>query len=121
MLLVVIESPLAAPTSKQRVRYKQYAKRAMLDCLRRGEAPYASHLLFTRKNILDDLKIDERELGMQAGFAWGAKADIVAVYADFGISYGMRRGIERALRQGQKVEYRYLEKDNESHASRTRI
>lgn len=41
----------------------------MLDALDRGEAPYASHLLYTQ--MLDDTIPAERELGIKAGFAWG--------------------------------------------------
>jgi hypothetical protein len=118
MLLVVIESPLGAFDRESIERNKDYAKRAMLDCLSRGEAPYASHLLFDQKGLLDDLDSTERNIGILAGFAWGAKADLVAVYADLGISLGMRLGIERATKQGQSIEYRYLNKDNESHANR---
>lgn len=110
MKLVVIESPLNAPTREGIEKNKEYAKRAMLDSLRRGEAPYASHLLFDQPGLLDDLNKEERKLGMRAGFAWGKRCDLVAVYADLGISDGMRRGIERALEHGQKVTYRYLER-----------
>lgn len=81
----------------------------MLDSLHRGEAPYASHLLFDQPGLLDDLHTDERELGILAGFAWGEMADLVAVYTDLGISEGMRRGILRAQQRGQPVEYRRLD------------
>lgn len=110
MKLVVIESPLSAPTREGIEKNKIYARRAMFDSLKRGEAPYASHLLFDQPGLLDDQEPTERRLGMKASFAWGRKADLIAVYADHGISEGMRRGIERALEHGQKVTYRYLEK-----------
>src|SRR4249920_519320 len=77
-LLVVIESPLNADTRDGIEQNKAYAKKAMLDSLSRGEAPYASHLLYDQPGILDDLNPDERHRGILAGFAWGAKADIVA-------------------------------------------
>src|SRR4029078_6367779 len=118
MLLVVIESPLGAHTRAGILKNKEYAKRAMLDSLSRGEAPYAPHLLFDQEGLLDDTNPTERQLGILAGFAWGAKADLIAGYSDLGISLGMRLGIERATKTGQSIEYRYLNKDNESHASR---
>lgn len=108
MLRVIIESPLSAPTREGIERNKDYAKKAVLHSLRKGESPYASHLFFDQDGILDDLEPAERELGIQAGFAWGEVADLVAVYADFGISHGMLLGIERAKSAEQKVEYRYL-------------
>src|SRR5574343_156660 len=106
MLRVVIESPLAAPTPEGREANKAYAMACCRDSLARGEAPYASHLFFDRPGLLDDDVPAEREAGILAGFAWGALADLVAVYTDRGISGGMQRGIGRALAAGQVVEYR---------------
>jgi hypothetical protein len=105
MKLVVIESPYAGDVEANLA----YAKRAVLDCLKRGESPYASRLFFTQPHILDDLKPEERKLGIDAGFAWGARADAVAVYVDRGISRGMEQGVARALAAGQPIEFRTLE------------
>lgn len=106
MKLVVIETPFAAPTEDLRELNADYLKAAMLDSLDRGEAPYASHALYTQ--FLDDDIPGERRLGMEAGFAWGARADEIVVYTDLGISRGMREGIARALASGKHVEYRSL-------------
>jgi hypothetical protein len=112
MKLVVVESPFGrntdgsvadAATIERNVRY---VRAAMADCFARGEAPYASHALYTQPGILDDSIPDERRRGMFAGFEWGANADIVAVYADHGITPGMKDGIERARIRGQRIEYR---------------
>lgn len=105
MKLVVIESPFAGDVE----RNLRYVRAAIADCFRRGEAPYASHALFTQPGVLDDGKPEERKLGMEAGFAWGAKADLVVVYTDLGISRGMLDGAERAYERGTPVEYRRLE------------
>jgi hypothetical protein len=80
----------------------------MADCLARGEAPYASHLLYRQPGVLDDTKPDERALGMAAGFAWGERADAAVVYTDLGTSGGMVSGIERAQAAGRPVEVRTL-------------
>lgn len=106
MKLVVIETPFSAPTEELRDRNAAYLKAAMLDSLDRGEAPYASHALYTQ--FLDDDVPAERRLGMTAGFAWGRHADEIAVYTDLGISRGMREGIARALADGKRVDYRTL-------------
>ena len=106
MKLVVIETPFAAPSEELRERNAEYLKAAMLDSLDRGEAPYASHALYTQ--FLDDDIPGERRLGMEAGFAWGSRADEIVVYTDLGISRGMREGIARALTSGKHVEYRSL-------------
>ena len=100
---VIIESPLAGDVE----RNLGYARAAMRDCLDRGEAPYASRLLYPQ--VYDDAKPEERAAGMEAGFSWGDAADATVVYADFGISPGMQRGIERAKAAGRPIEYRTLE------------
>lgn len=102
MRLVIIESPYAG----DRKRNIEYAKECMLDSLNRGEAPLASHLLYTQ--ILDDDIPEHRNLGIVAGFAWAEKADAVIVYGDLGISRGMMLGIKRAKLMGQHIEYRKI-------------
>lgn len=102
MKLVIIESPYSGATAAN----KEYARDALLDCLQRGEAPLASHLLYTQ--VLDDTIPNERAQGMAAGWAWIGQADKVAVYTDFGITPGMQQGIDLAVGRGLEVEYREL-------------
>lgn len=104
MRLVLLESPYAGEIE----RNLRYARACMRDCLLRGEAPLASHLLYTQPGVLDDGVLAERSLGMEAGFAWGATADATVVYTDLGTSNGMQAGIVRACRLGRPVEYRKL-------------
>lgn len=104
MRLVIVESPYAGDVD----RNVRYARAALADCLRRGEAPYASHLLYTQPGVLRDDVPEERRLGIEAGLAWGAKADATVVYRDLGISPGMEQGIERAMREGRAIEYRTI-------------
>lgn len=108
MKLVVIESPFAAPTPEGIEANIEYARACVADSLRRGEAPYASHLLYTQPGILRDEVPEEREQGISAGFAWGDRADLRAVYLDRGMSGGMRAGIRAALAAGQPIEFRSL-------------
>ena len=102
MKTVVIESPFAGDVD----RNIAYARACMLDCLRRGEAPFASHLLYTQ--CLDDLDPEERKLGIQAGLALGDKLDLTVVYNDLGISDGMRMGVIHADEIGRPVVHRTL-------------
>lgn len=101
--LVIIESPYSGDVA----RNADYAHACLLDSLRRGEAPIASHLLHTQ--VLDDLRHEERELGIEAGLAWYRVAEKCVVYGDRGISGGMIKGIERAKRFGVLVEFRNIE------------
>ncbi len=104
MILVILESPYAGDVA----RNEAYARACMADCLSRGEAPFASHLLYTQPNVLDDTIPAERRKGMDAGFAWRHAVRKTVVYTDLGISDGMRAGIAHADRCGYLVEYREI-------------
>lgn len=108
MRLVLVESPCAGPDAEARRRNRRYAFAACRDCLARGEAPYSSLVHFDQPGLLDDLKPEDRELGIVAGLAWGMKADVTVVYEDLGITDGMTMGIDAATRAGRPVEYREL-------------
>lgn len=96
MRLVIVESPYAGDVE----RNVKYAKACIRDCLARGESPIASHLLFTQPGILDDLKPEERALGIAAGVAWYRVADCVAFYVDHGWSNGMNAARAKCLAEG---------------------
>ena len=102
--LVIVESPYAGDIEAN----EAYARAAMRDCLLLGDAPYASHLLYTQAGVLQDTDKAERKLGMEAGFAWGEKADATIVYSDLGISSGMAAGMDRAAAAGRPIEERHL-------------
>lgn len=104
MIKVIIESPYAGDID----RNERYARACMKDCLERGEAPFASHLLYTQDGVLDDSDPIEREWGIEAGLIWGYCADLTAVYTDYGISKGMQYGIDNANKAGRLIEYRSL-------------
>lgn len=106
MRRVILESRLRGQTPAEEEFNRSYARRAMLDALRRGESPLASHLLWP--GILDDAKPEERALGIEAGLAWGPVAQATVVYVDRGISEGMWQGIDRAEAEGRLVEWRSL-------------
>lgn len=104
MRLVIIESPYAGDVEAN----VTYARACVRDSLLRGEAPIASHLLYTQPGILRDDVPDERAWGINAGLAWRKVAELSAVYTDMGISSGMRYGIEAAGKAGVTVEYRRI-------------
>lgn len=105
---VVVESPYAGTTPEEVQENVSYARRAVRDCLLRGEAPFASHLLYTQPGILDDGDSAQRGMGMAAGLSWTGAADAVVVYVDRGITKGMRAGISRAHSNRVPVEQRTL-------------
>lgn len=104
MRLVIVESPYAGNVE----RNVAYARRCVRDALARGEAPIASHLLYTQPTILDDNIPSERQWGIDAGLAWRRVADASVVYTDLGISRGMEYGIKAAQESGMDIEYRTI-------------
>jgi hypothetical protein len=117
MRKVLVESPFA-PKSKdpqlakmELERNIRYVRAAMRDCFLRGEAPFASHALYTLEGILDDTIPEERTQGIEAGLLWGEEAEVTVVYEDLGISKGMELGIKRAHAAGRPVERRSLPGD----------
>lgn len=105
MKLVVIESPYAGSVDRNII----YARRAMRDSLMRGEAPLASHLLYTQEGILDDKLRQERRAGIEAGFAWALKASAAVFYMDYGTSPGMAEAMDHYRKVGNiEVLYRTI-------------
>lgn len=105
MRLVIIESPYAGDIEAN----VKYARRCVRDSLLRGEAPIASHLLYTQPGVLRDDVPEERQHGIDAGLAWRSVAEASIIYIDRGISAGMRYGIAAAEEAGKPIEYRKID------------
>jgi hypothetical protein len=97
MRLVIVESPYGGEIE----RNIAYARAALRDCLKRSEAPLASHLLYTQPGVLDDAKADGEGVRHQRWPCMGREGGRDVVYTDLGISAGMRLGIERAQKAGR--------------------
>jgi len=85
MKRVYICSPYAGDEARNAARARELCRFAIKD----GCAPYAPHLLYPR--ILDD-----RQAGLVCGLAFLEVCDEIWVYADKGISEGMRGEIDHA-------------------------
>jgi hypothetical protein len=107
MRRVVLESPYAGEVE----RNVAYARRCVRHSLSLGEAPIASHLLYTQQGILNDNIPGERQLSIEAGLAWLDVADAMVAYVDHGISPGMAEAIRRAQEAGKRVDQRQIGKD----------
>lgn len=101
---VIIESPYAGNID----RNIEYARKCIKDSLLRGEAPIASHLLYTQEGILDDSNLQERMLGINSGLEWLKVADKHVFYTDYGISQGMEYAMKKSMEYNIDVEIRKI-------------
>jgi hypothetical protein len=104
MKRVIVESPYAGDI----LANTTYARRCLSNCLKRGEAPIASHLLYTQPGVLNDHIAEERELGIAAGLAWWVSAELIVFYVDRGWSPGMEAAFQAVAEQKLPFEIRKL-------------
>lgn len=104
MKRVILESPYAGDIE----RNINYARQCVKHSLSLGEAPIASHLLYTQDGILDDLIPEERIQGINAGLKWKEVADMQVFYIDYGISNGMQYGMDYAKEHNIPFETRTI-------------
>ena len=104
MIRVILESPYAGDID----RNIKYARLCVRDSLSRGEAPIASHLLYTQEGILNDNIPEERQLGINAGLAWKEVATKHIFYIDYGYSKGMEYAKQYATKNNIPIEERRI-------------
>lgn len=104
MKRVILESPFAGDIK----RNIEYARKCVRHSIMLGEAPIASHLLYTQDGILNDDIEEERRLGINLGLSWKDVADGHVFYVDYGISRGMQYAIEYASSNNIPIEYRRI-------------
>ncbi|WP_311245337.1 MULTISPECIES: hypothetical protein [unclassified Microbacterium] len=105
---VAIESPYSTGSSTGAKYNQLYGRAALRDSLLRGEAPMASHLLYTQTFVLDEADATEQALGVAAGQSWFPLVESIVVYTDRGITPAMQQSIDRAKALGIPVEERSL-------------
>jgi len=104
MKRVILESPFAGEVE----RNIEYARKCVRHSLSLGEAPIASHLLYTQDGILNDEIAEERKWGIDAGLVWKEVAEGHVFYTDYGISKGMQYAIDYATKNNIEIEYRKI-------------
>jgi len=97
---IIIESPLRGHPNGYEAG-KAYARCCLKHSIKKGETPWASHLLYTQ--VLDDTIPEERDLGIrlhlniiEMASYFSFDGVIMAVYTDYGISDGMIAAKEKA-------------------------
>ncbi len=88
---VIVESPFKSNEESSEEEHKDYLERCLLDCVTKGETPYASHKMLTK--CLNDAVPEERALGISAGLAMARilarHGGVPTFYLDYGWSNGM--------------------------------
>src|SRR5687768_10281510 len=108
---VIVESPYGNADPIEILLNEAYLRDALHDCLRQGEAPYASHGLYTLPGVLRDDDPEERRMGIEAGFAIGRLFPRRVFYVDRGVSVGMIKGAQEARRLNQEMITRSLSRE----------
>jgi hypothetical protein len=109
---VIFESPFAGDMQGN----TEYAAQAITKLImQQGVAPMASHLLYTR--MLDDTDGQERNIGIDAGLAYGQHAHSTIVALDRGMSTGMRYGIKNAEAASRPLTFLTLSDDPKVQAA----
>ena len=99
---VIVESPYAGDIARNVL----YARACLLDSIRRGEAPFASHLLYPQ--VLDEYNPEDRAQGITLGHEVMVRADLVVFYTDLGWSPGMSLAAGQCDRFNKDTETRTL-------------
>ena len=109
---VIIESPYRASTRTLARRNMAYMIAALRDSIKRGEAPFLSHMMYT--SALDDDDPTERRLGIELGYTWWPFVEAICFYCDLGWSEGMVNAKLRANYYNIVVEERYIAQNNDN-------
>ena len=106
MRRVQLESPFRGSSEAEEEEFLKYGLKALAHSLSLDEAPFASHLIYTR--VLDDRSARQRRQGIDAGLAWGDVSEATVAYVDYGVSSGMQEALDRAKAAGRPVERRLI-------------
>lgn len=103
---VFVISPFQASSPQEKKRFRAYLLRALRHTTESGEAGFAAHALYPQ--FMNDDDWEERRLAILYGTLWLRSADLLAVYADYGITPGMMDEIAEATRLRIPVDVRYI-------------
>ena len=103
---VIIESPFRGKDKEERIKNKIYLQECIVDSLKRGEAPFASHQMYV--DALNEDVSGDRTWGIHAGYEWWDAAEKIVFYLDRGWSTGMKWAKVRAETRGRVTEERTI-------------
>ena len=107
---VFLITPYSAQTIEAIERNIDYAREATHKLLVTNNAVFASHLLYTQPNVLDDRNLAQRSLGMKAGQEFLKVCDYAYVGLDLGISKGMIEDCNAAIENDIPLAFCFIRK-----------
>ena len=105
--LVIGITPFVPEDPSNAAKMERYSKRASVDGAARGEAIMVANRAFltTMTPNTSTINRDDAFIGL---LSWIPKADLIAVYVDFGITPAMQVAINVAEAKNRKIEYRSI-------------
>ena len=101
--LAVGISPFLAEDPSKASKMTRYANRAAQDATNRNEALIMANLAFLSPLGATAVERDDAFLNL---LSWIPRADVVAVYVDYGFTPAMQVAISVAVTKNKKIEYR---------------
>lgn len=101
MRRAIIESPFKGTSPEDRAENIKYGLMACKHAADLGFVPFASHLFFPQ--FLNEDVPEERQLGIEMGYDFWEKSDVILFYVDRGISSGMEKALAKAFMEGKPV------------------
>lgn len=101
--LAVGISPFLAEDPSKASKMTRYANRAAQDATNRNEALIMANLAFLNPLGYSAVERDDAFLNL---LSWIPRADLIAVYVDYGITPAMQVAINVAITKNKKIEYR---------------
>ena len=103
--LAVGISPFVAEDPAMASKMTRYATRAAQDAANRNESLLMANLAFLNPLGYSAVERDDAFLNL---LSWIPRADLIAVYVDYGITPAMQVAINVAITKNKKIEYRSI-------------
>lgn len=109
MKRAIIESPFKGANMDERKENENYARACCAHAVKLGFVPFASHLFFPQ--FLNEDDSEQRKLGIEMGYDFWDKADVLLFYIDRGMSPGMQAALSKAFIEGRPVRKMSIKAD----------
>lgn len=106
MKRAIVESPFKGTSKEDRMQNIAYARACCKHAVDLGYVPFASHLFFPQ--FLNEDVPEDRKTGIEMGYDFWDKADVILFFMDRGVSTGMEQALVRAFKENKPFEKVFL-------------